>query len=89
MPSIASPQAGRRFVWTTFWNSGASWTRAKWSGKERGMCKDNIAAYVSVYLPQLRRAAVDVLFADGGYRSINGNIDAYVRQLAHSAVLWF
>src|SRR2546425_4374124 len=64
MPSIASPQAGPRFVWTTFWTSGAFWTRAKWPGKERGVCKDNIAAYVSITLPHLRRQPLTSVCCD-------------------------
>jgi hypothetical protein len=51
MPSIASPLADQRFVWTISWNCDAFSTSVSSPGKERGVCKDNIAACDRRILP--------------------------------------
>ena len=51
MPSMASPLAGQRFVWTTFWNSGSSSISASRAARERRMCKISIAALDRIIMP--------------------------------------
>jgi hypothetical protein len=65
MPSIASPLAGQRFVWTTFWNSGTSSISASATVREHKMCKMNIAAVGRTIMPheQLDGATIIMVMA--------------------------
>jgi hypothetical protein len=75
MPSIASPLAAQRFVWTTFWSSGDFSTGENNPPRGRMMRKVNIAALDRRILPHRDRRSAASIMAE---RRVFSDIFAYI-----------
>jgi len=52
------------------------------------VCKDNIAAYVSITLPHLRRQRLTAVCGAASGLKFNSNIDVYIRARRPFTLFW-